>query len=124
MSKKLEFIHKDYIKYGSMRILIDNATIELKTEDFRIINGIVKTDYEYKKAVVELEPDLCKLMNKIEFQINTYLKTHKIPPITLIYLKKVYCKTNLGDPSNASKITVENIWVNDEKKCYPQIWLS
>ena len=66
MSKKLEFIHKDYAKYGSMRIFIENATLELKKENFRIVNEFEKTDFDYKKAVVELEPDLCTLMNKIE----------------------------------------------------------
>ena len=123
MSKKLEFTHKDYVKYGSMRIYIENATLELKKENFRIVNEFVKTDFDYKKAVVELEPDLCKLMNKIEHQINIHLKTNKILPITIIYRNRVYCKTNFDNQSDISKIKVENIWVSKEKKCYPQIWL-
>ena len=124
MSKKLEFTHKDYVKYGSMRIYIENATLELKKENFRIVNEFEKTDFDYKKAVVELEPDLCNLMNKIEAQINKHLKgDNKIPPITIIYRNRVYCKTNLDNLSDISKITVDNIWVNQKKKGYPQIWL-
>ena len=124
MSKKLEFTHKDYVKYGSMRIYIENATLELKKENFRIVNEFEKTDFDYKKAVVELEPDLCNLMSKIEAQINKHLKgDNKIPPITIIYRNRVYCKTNLDNLSDISKITVDNIWVNQKKKGYPQIWL-
>ena len=123
MSKKLEFTHKDYVKYDSMRIYIENATLELKKEDYTIINEFEKTDFDYKKAVVKLQPDLCKLMNKIEEQINKHLKINKIPPITILYRNKVYCKTNFDNQSDISKITVVNIWVSKEKKCYPQIWL-
>ena len=123
MSKKLEFTHKDYVKYDSMRIYIENATLELKKEDYTIINEFEKTDFDYKKAVVELQPDLCKLMNKIEEQINKHLKINKIPPITILYRNKVYCETNFDNQSDISKITVVNIWVSKEKKCYPQIWL-
>ena len=107
MSKKLEFRHKDYVKYGSMRIYIENPTLELKDKNFRIVNEYEKTDFDYKKAVVELEPDLCILMNKIEAQINKHLKNNnEIPRITIIYRNKVYCKTNLDNPSEISKITV------------------
>ena len=124
MSKKLEFSHKDYVKYGSMRIFIENATLELKKENFRIVNEFEKTDFDYKKAVVELEPDLCNLMNKIEAQINKHLKgNNMIKPVTIIYSNKVYCKTELDKPSDISKISVLNIWVSEDKKVYPQIWL-
>ena len=64
MNEKLEFTHEYYNKYNTIRINIGNGSLKLK-EDFRIINEIEKTDYDYRKAVVELEqPDLCKLMNK------------------------------------------------------------
>ena len=124
MSKKLEFTHKEYVKYGSMRIYIENATLELKKENFRIINEFEKTDFDYKKAVVELQPDLCNLMNRIEAQINKHLKgNNMVKPITIMYRNKVYCKTKLDNPSEISKITIANIWVNKEKSSYPQIWL-
>ena len=126
MNKKLEFTHKDYVKYGSMRIYIENATLELKKENFRIVNEFEKTDFDYKKAVVELQPDLCNLMGKIEAQINKHLenKDKTLPTITILYGNKVYCKTNFDNPSGISKITIKNIWVNSEKKAYPQIWLE
>ena len=63
-------------------------------------------------------------MNKIEAQINKHLKgNNMIKPITIIYRNRVYCKTKLDNPSDISKISVLNIWVSEEKKVYPQIWL-
>ena len=96
MNEKLEFTHKYYNKYNTIRINIENGSLKLKEEDFRIINEIEKMDYDYRKAVVELEqPDLCKLMNKWETQINKHLKGNKIPPITILYGNKIYSKTYL-----------------------------
>ena len=120
---ELKFTCQDYVKYNSMRIHIDNATLKLKKEDFRIINDFEETDYGYKKAVVELGSDLCKIMCDIQHQINVYLKRNRLPLQTLIYKDKVYCKTKLDDKNDISEIVVDNIWVNKEKKLFPQIWL-
>ena len=119
MNEKLEFTRKYYNKYNTIRINIENGSLELKEEDFRIINEIEKTDYDYRKAVVELEkPDLCKLMNKWETQIYKHLKGNKIPPITILYGNKIYSKTYLDNPTNV----IGSIWINAEKKPFPQLW--
>ena len=125
MNEKLEFTHKYYNKYNTIRINIENGSLKLKEEDFRIINEIEKTDYDYRKAVVQLEqPDLCKLMNKWETQINKHLKGNKIPPITILYGNKIYSKTYLDNLSNVSIIEIGSIWINAEKKPFPQLWLE
>ena len=125
MNEKLEFTHKYYNKYDTIRINIENGSSKLKEEDFRIINEIEKTDYDYRKAVVQLEqPDLCKLMNKWETQINKHLKGNKIPPITILYGNKIYSKTYLDNPSNVSIIKIGSIWINAEKKPFPQLRLE
>ena len=125
MNEKLEFTHKYYNKYDTIRINIENGSLKLKEEDFRIINEIEKTDYDYRKAVVQLEQtDLCKLMNKWEAQINKNLKGNKIPPITILYGNKIYSKTYLDNSSNVSIIKIGSIWVNAEKKPFPQLWLE
>ena len=125
MNEKLEFTHKYCNKYNTIRINIENGSLKLKEEDFRIINEIEKTDYDYRKAVVELEqPDLCKLMNKWETQINKHLKGNEIPPITILYGNKIYSKTYLDNPTNVSIIKIGSIWINAEKKPFPQLWLE
>ena len=125
MNEKLEFTHKYYNKYNTIRINTENGSLKLKEEDFRIINEIEKTNYDYRKAVVELvQPDLCKLINKWETQINKHLKGNKIPPITILYGNKIYSKTYLDNPTNVSIIKIGSIWINAEKKPFPQLWLE
>ena len=43
MNEKLEFTHKYYNKYNTIRINTENGSLKLKEEDFRIINEIEKT---------------------------------------------------------------------------------
>ena len=123
MNEILQFTHKYYNKYNTIRINIENGSLKLKEEDFK--NIIEKTDYDYRKAVVELEQrDLCKLMNKWETQINKHLKGNKIPTITILYGNKIYSKTYLDNPTNVSIIKIGSIWINAEKKPFPQLWLE
>ena len=119
----LKFDREDYTKYESMKIYIDNAKLKLGKEEFRIINEFEETDYGYKKAVIELETDLCKKMRNIQNQINKYLRRNKLPTITIIYKDRVYCKTNLDDKNDVSEIEIESIYINKDKKVFPQIWL-
>ena len=119
----LKFDREDYTKYESMKIYIDNAKLKLGKEDFRIINEFEETDYGYKKAVIELETDLCKKMRNIQNQINKYLRRNRLPTKTFIYKNKVYCKTNLDNKNDVSEIEIESIYINKEKKVFPQIWL-
>ena len=121
---ELKFTREDYINYGTFKFFIDNAKLKLGKEDFRIINEFEETDYGYKKAVIELEPDLCKIMRDIQHQINKYLQRNKLPTKTLIYKDKVYCKTKLDDKNDVSEIEIESIWFNKEKKQFPQIFLK
>ena len=119
----LKFNREDYIKYESMKIFIDNAKLKLDKEEFRIINEFEETDYDYKKAVIELEADLSKKIHNIQNQINKYLRRNRLPTKTFIYKNKIYCKTNLDDKNDVSEIEIESIYINKDKKVFPQIWL-
>ena len=119
----LKFNREDYTKYDSMKIFIDNAKLKLEKEEFRIINEFEETDYGYKKAVIELETDLCKKMRNIQNQINKYLRRNRLPIKTIIYKDRVYCKTNLDDKNDVNEIEIESIYINKDKKVFPQIWL-
>ena len=119
----LKFDREDYTKYESMKIYIDNAKLKLEKEEFRIINEFEETEYGYKKAVIELETDLSKKIHNIQNQINKYLRRNRLPTKTFIYKNKVYCKTNLDDKNDVSEIEIESIYINKDKKVFPQIWL-
>ena len=104
----LKFNRVYYEKYNNSKINIGNGILVLK-ERYEILK-IDKTKYFYRKAVVQLDqPDLCDLMNVWEAQINEYLKGEGIPPIKILYGNKIYSKTIIHNPTDASIIKIKSV---------------
>ena len=123
MSETLKFNRVYYKKNNTSKIKIKNGTLVLN-EDCEIVK-IDKTEYDYKRAVVELDDQvLYDLMSGWEDQINKYLEDQKVTPLTILYDNKVYPKTYLDNPSNASVIKIKGVWINDENKPFLQLWLE
>ena len=124
MNETLKFNRLHYKKHNASKIKIKNGILVLN-EDCDIIK-IDKTDYDYRRAVVELESkDLYDLMDKWEDQINKYLVDQSIPPVTILYTNTIYPKTYLDNPSNASVIKIKGVWFNNEEnKSFLQLWLE
>ena len=59
-----------------------------------------------------------------ETQINEYLKSEDIPPITIVYGDKIYPKTIIYNPNEASIIKIKSVWVDNENKPFLQLWLE
>ena len=119
--KKLKFDSEDFEKYGTKKINIQNGFLKLKKGYFITIKT-EKTKYGYQKAVLQLDqPDLRDLMKDWETQINEYLKNEGIGPITILYGNKIYPKTNIR---NTSIIKIRNVWITNENKPIPQLWLE
>ena len=120
---KLEFHRVYYKRYDTIRINIRNGILVLK-ENCEVLK-IDETEYGYKKAVVQLhQSDLYDLMKNWEEQINKYLKGEGIPPITILYGNKIYPKTEIHNPTEASTIKIDSVWINAEKKPFLQLWLK
>ena len=112
-----------YKKHNTSKIKIKNGVLVLN-EDCDIVK-IDKTEFDYQKAVVELDDqDLYDLMSGWEDQINKYLEDQKVTSLTILYDNKVYPKTYLDNPSNASVIKIKGVWINDENKPFLQLWLE
>ena len=123
MNEILKFDRIYYEKYNTSRIDIENGILVLK-EHCEILK-IDGTKYGYRKAVLQMDqPDLCNLMKLWETQINGYLKGEGIPPITIVYGNKIYPKTIIHNPTNASIIKIKSVWINDENKPFLQLWLE
>ena len=123
MNEILKFDRVYYEKYNTSRINIENGILVLK-EHCKVLK-IDGTKYGYQKAVVQLDQsDLCNLMKLWETQIKEYLKGEGIPPITIIYGNKIYPKTIIHNPTNASIISIKSVWINDENKPFLQLWLE
>ena len=123
MSETLKFNRVYYKKHNTSKIRIKNGILVLN-EDCDVVK-IGKTNYDYRKAVVELDnQDLYDLMSGWEDQINKYLKDQGVTGITILYDNRIYPKTYLDNPSNASAIKIKGVWINDENKSFLQLWLE
>ena len=123
MDKILKFDRVYYEKRSTRRINIENGILALN--EHCKIPKIDETNYDYHRAVVELDqPDLCNLMKIWETEINEYLKGEGITPITILYGNRIYPKTIIHNATDASIIKIKSVWVNDENKPFPQLWLK
>ena len=123
MGETLKFNRVYYKKNNTSKIKIKNGTLVLN-EDCEIVK-IDKTEYDYQKAVVELDDQaLYDLMSKWEDRVNKYLEEQELTPVAILYDNKVYPKTYLDNPSNASVIKIKGVWINNENKPFLQLWLE
>ena len=121
---ELNFTGEDNEEHNTASINIENALIATKTEDYNIIN-IEKTKFGYKKATIEINnKDLKEKLKLWEKQINDYLKSEGIEPITILYGKKIYTKLSfmLGQKQKVHHIKISGIWVNEKNKPFIQLW--
>ena len=123
MGETLKFNRVHYKKNNTSKIKIKNGTLVLN-EDCEIVK-IDKTEYDYQKAVVELDDQaLYDLMSKWEDRVNKYLEEQELTPVAILYDNKVYPKTYLDNPSNASVIKIKGVWINNDNKPFLQLWLE
>ena len=122
---ELKFNRVNNDKYNTVSINTEHAFLTLK-ENCEILK-IEKTKWHYRKTVIQLnQPDLCETIKLWETQINDYLKGEGIGSITILYNKKIYPKTLLYvvKKGKVNYIKLKGIWVNDDNKPFPQLWLE
>ena len=121
---ELKFNRVNNDKYNTVSIDIEHAFLTLR--DCEILK-IEKTKWHYRKTVIQLnQPDLYETIKLWETQINDYLKGEGISPITILYNKKIYPKTLLYviKKGKVNYIKLKGIWVNENNKTFPQLWLE
>ena len=121
---ELKFNRVNNDKYNTVFIDIEHAFLTLR--DCEILK-IEKTKWHYRKTVIQLnQPDLYETIKLWETQINDYLKGEGISPITILYNKKIYPKTLLYviKKGKINYIKLKGIWVNENNKPFPQLWLE
>ena len=121
---ELKFSRVNNDKYNTFSIDIEHAFLTLR--DCEILK-IEKTKWHYRKTVIQLnQPDLYEKIKLWETQINDYLKSEGISPITILYNKKIYPKTLLYviKKGKVNYIKLKGIWVNENNKPFPQLWLE
>ena len=121
---ELKFSRTNNEKYGTAIITITNGVLSLKGA-FEIIEN-ARTKWNYRKAVVQLNPRQCEKIEKWEVEINEYLKNQGVGPVKFLYGNRIYPRTyyNKRESRNNMSIRPSGIWVSYENKPHLQYWLE
>ena len=122
---ELNFYCVDNEEYKTKSVYVENAIIDIKEEDYKIINR-TKTKFGYVKANIRILNDELKNKLKIwEEQINEYLKNEVgTGAITILYGNRIYPKvlTLVEQDKEEHHIKIKSIWINENNKPFVQLY--
>ena len=121
----LKFTCVDNEEYKTKSVYVDNAIIDIKNEDFQILDR-TKTKFGYTKATILIfNNDLKDKLKLWEVQINDYLKCELgTEAATLLYNNKVYPKVSglIGQDKEEIQFKINSIWINERNKPFVQLY--
>ena len=121
----LKFTRVDNEEYKTISVYVDNAIIDIKKEDYQILEE-TKTKFGYTKAtILILNDDLKDQLKLWEVQINDYLKCELgAEAATLLYGNKVYPKVSglIGQDKEEIQFKIKSIWINEKNKPFVQLY--
>ena len=122
---ELNFTRENNAKYNMINIKIENALIQIKENDYNIIET-EKTKFGHRKVTLRINNnDLKEQLKSWQTEINEYLKNEVgTGPITVLYGNKIYCKLSKLIEQTQKKyyIKVSGVWINEENKPFVQLW--
>ena len=122
---ELNFYCVDNEEYKTKSVFVENAIIDIKEEDYIIINR-TKTKFGYVKANIRILNDELKNKLKIwEEQINEYLKNEVgTGAITILYGNRIYPKVSglIGQDKEEFQFKIKSIWINENNKPFVQLY--
>ena len=121
----LKFNRVNNEEYKTTSVFVENAIIDIKEEDYQIIDR-TKTKFGYVKANIKIFNDDLKNKLKIwEVQINEYLKNEVgTGAITILYGNRIYPKvsTLVEQEKEEHHIKIKSIWINENNKPFVQLY--
>ena len=112
-------------EYNTVSINIENAIIEIKTEDYHILDRS-KTKFGYTNANIEIiNDDLKDKLKTWEIQINDYLKCEVgTGAVTILYGNRIYPKVSglIGQEKEERHIKIKSVWINENNKPFVQLY--
>ena len=122
---ELNFYCVDNEEYKTKSVYVEDAIIDIKEEDYKIINK-TKTKFGYVKANIKILNDDLKNKLKIwEEQINEYLKNEVgTGAITILYGNRIYPKVSglIGQDKEEIQFKIKSIWINENNKPFVQLY--
>ena len=122
---ELNFYCVDNEEYKTKSVFVENAIIDIKEEDYQIINR-TKTKFRYEKAnIIIFNDDLKDKLKIWEEQINEYLKNEVgVKAITILYGNRIYPKVSglIGQDKEEIQLKIKSIWINENNKPFVQLY--
>ena len=122
---ELKFYCVDNEEYKTKSVFVENAIIDIKEEDYIIIDR-TKTKFGYVKANIRiLNVELKNKLKIWEEQINEYLKNEvETGAITILYGNQIYPKvsTLIEQEKKEHHIKIKSIWINENNKPFVQLY--
>ena len=122
---ELKFTRVNNEEYNTVRINIENAFIEIKKEDYRILDRS-KTKFGCIKVNIQIiNDDLKDKLKSWETEINEYLKNEVgTGSVTILYGNMIYPKTSglIGQEKEEHYIEIKSVWINENNKPFVQLW--
>ena len=122
---ELKFYCVDNEEYKTKSVFVENAIIDIKEEDYIIIDR-TKTKFGYTKANIRiLNVDLKNKLKIWEEQINEYLKNEVgTGAITILYGNQIYPKVSglIGQDKEEFQFKIKSIWINENNKPFVQLY--
>ena len=122
---ELIFYCVDNEEYKTKSVYVENAIIDIKKEDYKIINR-TNTKFGYVQAnIIIFNDDLKNKLKIWEEQINEYLKNEVgTGAITILYGKRIYTKvsTLTEQEKEEHHIKIKSIWINENNKPFVQLY--
>ena len=123
----LKFVCVDNKEHNTKSVYVEGAIIDIKKEDYIIIDEI-KTKFGDTKATIRIFKDDLKDQLKIwEVQINEYLKNEVgTKTITILYGNMVYPKVTglIGQDKEEIQFKIKSIWINKNNIPYVQFYYN
>ena len=122
---ELKFTRVNNEEYNTVSINIENAFIEIKEDDYQIMDRS-KTKFGYSKANIQIIND--ELKNKLkswETEINEYLKNEVgTRTVTILYGNRIYPKDSglIGQEKEEHYIKIKSVWIDEKNKSFVQLW--
>ena len=122
---ELKFSRVNNEEYNTVSINIENAIIDIKDEDYKVLDRS-KTKYGYTKAIIMILNDEIKDKLKLwEVQINDYLKCEVgTGAVTILYGNRIYPKVSdlVGQEKEEHHIKIKSVWINENNKPFVQLY--
>ena len=121
----LKFTRVDNKEHNTISVYVDNAVIDIKNEDYKILDRS-QDKFKKEKANIIIFSDSLKDQLKLwEVQINDYLKCHiGTKAITLLYANRIYPKVweLIGQDKEILQLKIKSIWINENNKAFVQLY--